>query len=543
VAPALRRVNHADGREALLQPRIMQVLVALLRADGTILTRHRLTELCWDGVVVGEDAINRVIGQLRRLSEGLGAGVFEIETITKVGYRIVRTPNAGGAGPEDAGAATRAAGPSICVLPFTNMSGDVGQDYLSDGVTEDVITDLGKVSALSVTPRNTAFTLKGQAVDVANVARRFGVSHVLEGSVRQAGGRVRISAQLTDAVAARHVWAERWDRDLTDIFALQDEISQAVVAALRLKLLAGEQQAIARRGTASADAYMLFLQARRLYVDGNRGDRLREEAISRLARKAIEIDPAYARAWALLALAQVWLAYTHGEPADEGVAATARALALDPDLAEAHAVQAKHLAQSGDIAGAFAEVGVALRLDADSYEANEAAGLIYYRQGRVADATRHFERTVELMDSDFCAPGMLISCYGALGDVDRQRHIARTTIERGERALAQDASNGSAAAFVVGALAALDDAEAATQWIERTLKFDAANPNVRYNFACALLRLADDEAALDQLEVFFAGASAGALAHAAADPDLDHIRAHPRFIAMSGGADARLATA
>jgi adenylate cyclase len=138
---------------------------------------------------------------------------------------------------------------SICVLPFANISGDAEQEYFSDGISEDIITDLSKVSALHVVSRNTAFTFKGKAVDVRQVAGQLNVSHVLEGSVRKAAGRVRISAQLIDGANDKHVWAERYDRDLNDIFAIQDEISRAIVDALKVKLLPEEKKAIERRGT------------------------------------------------------------------------------------------------------------------------------------------------------------------------------------------------------------------------------------------------------------------------------------------------------
>ncbi|HEY1415141.1 MAG TPA: TIR domain-containing protein, partial [Caulobacteraceae bacterium] len=161
---------------------------------------------------------------------------------------------------------------SVCVLPFANISDYPQQEYFSDGISEDIITDLSKVSALSVVARNTAFTFKGKALDVPQVARQLGVSHVLEGSVRKAGNRLRITAQLIDGAVGDHIWAERWDRDLTDIFALQDEISEAIVAALRLKLLPEEKKAIERRGTENVEAYNLYLMARQYDVTKNVGD-------------------------------------------------------------------------------------------------------------------------------------------------------------------------------------------------------------------------------------------------------------------------------
>ncbi|HZZ87552.1 MAG TPA: TIR domain-containing protein, partial [Caulobacteraceae bacterium] len=228
---------------------------------------------------------------------------------------------------------------SICVLPFANMSGDPEQEYFSDGISEDIITDLSKVSALSVVARNTAFTFKGQHVDVPQVATQLGVSHVLEGSVRKAGERVRITAQLIDGVAGRHIWAERFDRDFTDIFALQDEISQAVVEALRVRLQPEEKDAILRRETASAEAYNVFLMAREHLMEGNAGDRRRDEAMARLCTHALELDPNFAAAWVLLAQAQAAQRFYRGEAGADGLQAAARAIALDPTLAEPHAVR------------------------------------------------------------------------------------------------------------------------------------------------------------------------------------------------------------
>src|SRR5690349_8856121 len=150
----------------------------------------------------------------------------------------------------------------ICVLPFQNMSGDPEQEYFSDGISEDITTDLSKISALGVVARNTAFTFKGRSVNVCEVARQLGVSHILEGSVRKAGGRVRITAQLIDGESGDHLWAERYDRDLEDIFAIQDEISKAIVSALKLKLLPEEKKALEQRGTTNAEAYNLYLLAR-----------------------------------------------------------------------------------------------------------------------------------------------------------------------------------------------------------------------------------------------------------------------------------------
>src|SRR6266513_1827495 len=237
-------------------------------------------------------------------------------------------------------------GVSICVLPFSNMSGDAEQEYFSDGISEDIITDLSNISALHVVSRNTAFTFKGKPVDVRQVASQLNVSHVLEGSIRKAAGRVRITAQLIDGSNDSHVWAQRFDRDLHDIFAIQDEISHAIVDALKVRLLPEEKKAIEQHGTENVDAYNLFLMARQTYTTGSEGDPRRLDAIIRMCRRAVEIDPNYADAWALIALAEVNLRWRVGrQGGDGGLAAAERALELNPNLADAYAIKARILSE------------------------------------------------------------------------------------------------------------------------------------------------------------------------------------------------------
>src|SRR5438094_10469208 len=256
---------------------------------------------------------------------------------------------------------------SICVLPFANMTGDVEQEYFSDGISEDIITDLSKVSALHVVSRNTAFTFKGKPVDVRQVAGQLNVSHVLEGSVRKAAGRVRITAQFIDGSSDSHVWAERYDRDLHDIFALQDEISHAIVDALKVKLLPEEKKAIEQHGTENVDAYNLFLMARQTYTTGSEGDPRRLDAIIRMCRRAVEIDPNYADAWALIALAEVNLRWRAGrQGGDRRLAAAERPLELNPNLADAYAINARILSEENRNDEASREIEIALQLDPQS---------------------------------------------------------------------------------------------------------------------------------------------------------------------------------
>jgi len=430
---------------------------------------------------------------------------------------------------------------SVCVLPFANMSGDPEQEYFSDGISEDIITDLSKVSALWVAARNTAFTFKGKHVDVPQVARQLKVSHVLEGSVRKAGGRVRITAQLVDGATGGHVWAERYDRDLNDIFALQDEISQAIVAALKLKLLPEEKKAIEQRGTTDPEAYKLYLMARQYYITGNFGNVRRSEAIIRLCRRAIEIDPNYARPWAMMAGAQINLRFFFGKEGDDGLAAAERAIELDPNLAEAHAAKSQVLRQNARLEGAIGEIEIALRLDPDSYDVNLAAGQLNYVLRRFDKAIFHYEKAATLVETDFRSAGMLVSSHSAIGDKEGARRAARRALERCEEIVAVEPDNGSAMGFAVGALAALGEAERAKEWAERALLLDPDNINLRYNFACALITdLHEFDAALDMLAPRFETMGIEVLNWVKTDPDLDPVRDHPRFKAMLAGAEARL---
>jgi adenylate cyclase len=443
--------------------------------------------------------------------------------------------------PEKGSARKRA---SVCVLPFANMSGDPEQEYFSDGITEDIITDLSKVSALSVVARNTAFTFKGHTVDVKEVARTLSVDHVLEGSVRKSGNRVRITAQLIDGTAGDHLWAERYDRDLTDIFEIQDEISKEIVKALRLKLMPSEEQAIEKRGTQNPQAYNLYLMARQQWIWGTWGNERRDEAIMRICKQAISLDPDYAEAWALMALAQAELLYWHGKDQDP-LPAAERALDINPRLAEPHCVKVRYLEQQSRSEEADKELAQALRLGPESWEVNREAARIMFRRNRMADASRYFEKGAQLLETDFHSCLMLQTCYLETGDNASMMNAARRTLDRAEAALSKDPTNGAALSAGASSLIILGDIDRGKDWVDRALLLDPDNLMVRYNAACALtFKQADLSGALDLLDQYFARlASPGNIHHAEIDPDMDPVRDDPRFKEMLASAKQRLGIA
>jgi adenylate cyclase len=459
-----------------------------------------------------------------------------LEAITKIaGNSAAATP------PEGPVPAPAQPTLSICVLPFVNLSGEPEQEYFSDGISEDIITDLSNVSALSVVARNTSFTFKGQSLDVKDIAQSLGVTHVLEGSVRKAGDRVRVTGQLIDGVKGDHVWAARYDRDLTDIFAIQDEISKAIVEALKVKLLPAEKKKIEQRGTSNVEAYDLYLMARQQWISGTFGTVRREQSIARLCREATLLDPEYAQAWALMGLAKLELRFVHGHDED-ALSAAERALEINPGLAEAHCIKARYLEEEGRTEEAEKQIRTALKLDPDSWEVNREVARMLFRHGNSREAIPFFEKAASLNDTDWHNPLMLITCYDATGEGEKMVRAASLSRDRVQRAVAMDPTNGTALASGAHALAALGDKDRAREWMRRALVLDPDNLVMRYNTACSILRRFSDPAeALKTLEPFFDKVTSTSwIWHAEADPDFDLIREDPRFKTMLSAAKKRL---
>jgi TolB-like protein len=232
IEPALRRVAHDDGGAEIVEPRVMQVLVALVRAEGRIVSRDELLMSCWHGVVVGEDAITRVMGRLRRLVDGVGQGAFKLETVTKVGYRLVSTGRTGEAPRREATALAAASEPRLAVLAFDNLCDGDDMAWFSNGVSEEILQTVASGAALKVIGRGSSFQFRGAEKSASHVAAALNVTHLLDGSVRRSGPMVRISAQLIECAGQTTLWSDRFDRELSNFLAVQDEIARAVAAAV-----------------------------------------------------------------------------------------------------------------------------------------------------------------------------------------------------------------------------------------------------------------------------------------------------------------------
>jgi adenylate cyclase len=430
--------------------------------------------------------------------------------------------------------------PSIAVLPFNNMSGDVEQEYFSDGIAEDIITDLSKISRLFVVGRNTSFTYKGKVLQLQQVASELGVKFLLEGSVRKSGNRVRVTGQLIDGITGGHLWADRYDRDLTDIFAIQDEITHAIVEQLKIRLLPTERRAIAQAPTVNVEAYSCYLKGRHYFHNTTR-------AFLVLARemfaKAVELDPAYARAYAGIADCDTRLAGWYGVviPVDQILAAADKAIQLDPGLADAHAARGHALSILGRGDEAISSFEHALGLDPNSFEANFFYARECIKACRNDRAVELLTRALELQPEDTQAPFLLQQVLRSMGRNEEAERYTRLGVRRAEEAIRLHPESSRPAQGGACALAAIGEKEQARKWIERALAIDPDDTHLKYNAACVFAQIGETERAIELLERWAANPGLEVRVWLERDPDLDSLRDHPRFTAILDQIDAGLA--
>jgi adenylate cyclase len=431
---------------------------------------------------------------------------------------------------------------SIAVLPFDNMSGDPEQEYFSDGISEDIITDLSKISALFVIARNSSFSYKGQTFDIRQISRELGVKYVVEGSVRKAGNRARITAQLIDAQTGGHIWAERFDGELSDIFALQDEITAKIVDALQLALLPSEKETIERVPTSNLQAYDLYLLGRRHLSSATRTSLVKAKSCF---QKAIELDSNFARAYCGLADsgAQLFSEYEGDERLITIVfEAASMARQLEPDLAEAYASMGfalsgsmgKALAASNLTTTAEQEFAKAVELDVDSFEAHYYWARHCFEQGRMTEASIHFEDAWRISPREPKLPALLLSIYRVQNQTEKLIAAADKGLALAESILKAEPGDTRACMAASTALVELGRQSEAIEMMERAIEAEPADRIVRYNAACLFATIGDTERALEQLEIM-GRTGLGNIGWIENDGDLDSLRYDPRFIGLLRG--------
>jgi adenylate cyclase len=425
-------------------------------------------------------------------------------------------------------ASTKSEKPSIAVLPFDNMSGDPEQEYFSDGITEDIITDLSRISGLFVVARNSVFTYKDKAVKVQQACKELGVRHILEGSVRKAGGRVRVTAQLVDGASGGHLWAERYDRDLTDIFTIQDEITHSIVDNLKVKLLPKERNAIAVAPTENVEAYSFYLRGRQFL---HRHSKSYYNLARRMFAKAVELDPLFARAYAGIADCDSFLSLNYDESVsiDSILATSAKALDLEDGLAEAHASRGLALSLGKRYPEAMAEFDRAISLDPNLFETYYFYARACFAQGLLEKAAQLFERAGEIKPDDYQSPLINSGVYRSLGRFEDETRTTRDGVERAERELKAHPENARAAVLGAGGLISLGEVARGKEWAARALSIDPDDVLTQYNVACVYALAGEVEQAIDLLEKLLPRFNHESKAWFKNDSDLDPIRSHPRY--------------
>jgi adenylate cyclase len=410
------------------------------------------------------------------------------------------------------------------------MSGDSEQEYFSDGITEDIITDLSRVSGLFIVARNSVFTYKGKTVKVQRISEDLGVRYVLEGSVRKAGNRVRITAQLVDGTTGGHLWAERYDRDLTDIFEVQDDIAQNIVGALKVAIAPKEKRAIQKIPTTNLEAYQFYLRGRQFLHEMTRKNL---ELARQMFSKAIELDPGYVHAHAGLAdCGSVLYLYYVPDPdvLNDVLAVSRKALELDPSLAEAHVSHGLALSLNGDDGGAKREFETAIRLDPMLYEAYWYFGLISLIRGLFEQAANLLAHASQVRSDDLQSTMMLMGSYQASGRHADARATAGRTLRMVERRLELNPEDSRAAYAGATALVYLGDRVRALEWANLSAEIESEDPRTNYNLACVYSLLGELDKAIDYLELSIRGGrSVKLIEWAELDPDLEPVRSQPRF--------------
>ena len=420
--------------------------------------------------------------------------------------------------------------PSIAVLPFVDMSPGRDQDYFCEGLADELINALTRLDGVRVTSRTSSFQFRGAAVDVRTIGERLKVRTVLEGSVRKAGDRLRIMVQLVNAEGGYHLWSERYDRELKDVFAIQDEIAESVARALSVVLSEKERDALQRRPTSSLEAYDFYLKGRRLLTRLS----LELRYAPPLFKRAIEVDPRFALAHAGLAEASFWLySWWGGHPDDlrQAEEASRRALELAPELAEVHVARGAALTLGHRYDEAAVEFDAAIRLNPRLWNTYYLYGRMRFEQGRFDEAESLWRKGIEVTPEDYQVPIMIGMIYRKQGRTAERDATLRKGVAIARKHLEANPEDARAMYLIAGSLWDLGREEESRAFMDRALKLAPNDPSVLYNAACLYARTGEQERCFETLAACLKGGWGNRewIAH---DPDFDAVRGDPRFQAV-----------
>ena len=413
---------------------------------------------------------------------------------------------------------------SIAVLPFANMSADSEQEYFCDGLTEELLNVLAGLPNLRVASRTSCFAFKDKSVDLTSIANKLHVAHILEGSVRKSGTSIRITAQLIEVATDSHLWSETYDRQLDDIFAIQDDIAKRILGALKLKLGTGRSKFPT---TSDSQAYAYFLRGS---GHSNTAGSKDQELAIKLFQKAVSLDPGFVRAWIKLAQASSMVStfYGGGEHYQEiAAAAGEEATRLAPKYAESYLARGYAYLAGKKYAEAEAELFTAIKLDPELAIAYHYLARSAYFQGQMEKALKYFSKSTELNPDDYQSPLLSVSIHEKFNDQDNAMRFAKIGVDRVERHLEDYPNNQRAYYLGVAGLLKLGKIELARKWAERACQIAPEDSATRYNLACFYAKIGDTEKSLDFLENSISSRS-----WIENDPDLASLRDHPRYQAV-----------
>jgi adenylate cyclase len=518
----------SGAREVRLTPKAAAVLKELVTHAGQPVSKDDLFASVWNGTAVSDDALTSCIQELRRALEDDAKQPRFIETRHRRGYQFVASLVEPAAEPPATVPQPSDAVSSIAVLPFADMSPGRDQDYLCEGLAEELINALTHIDGLRVAARTASFQFRSAGADVREIGRQLGVATLLEGSVRKAENRLRVTVQLIEAGTGYHHWSQRFDRLLDDVFAIQDEIAESVVASLRGGVLSRrEKQALLRPHTAP-DAYEYYLRGRQ-YLP-----RMTQPALEKSAEMfahAIELDGRYGPAFAGLATVHATLYEWFGareEDLRKAEQSSERALELAPDLAEAHVARGCAHSLSRRYAEAAADFEAAIRLNPNLFDAYYYYARTSFATGDIARSADLFRQAAEVRQEDFQSPMLQAQSLRMLGRVEEARIANLEGIERVERVLRLNPVDGRALSLGSIHLYEEGDTARAMEWSRRSLELYPEDLSTLVSAACLYARAGDKDEALGYLERVFARGW-GKRDWIDHDPDYDTLRDHPRF--------------
>jgi TolB-like protein/Flp pilus assembly protein TadD len=517
----------SGDREVRLTPKAADVLKVLVTRAGTPVSKDELFATVWSGTSVSDDALTSCIQELRRSLADDSKQPRFIETRHRRGYQFIAplTEAAAAAEPDPAESPDLSA---IAVLPFADMSADRDQDYLCDGLAEEIINALTHIDGLRVVARTASFQYRAAGADVREIGRQLGVGTLLEGSVRKADNRLRVTVQLIETATGFHRWSQRFDRALNDVFAMEDEIAESVVTSLRGGFLSGRERQALRRQQTGPEAYECYLRGRQYLPRLTRPDL---EKSGEMFERAIAFDAGYGPAYAGLAIVHATLHEWFGAEADDlatAERASQRALELSADMAEAHVARGQVLSQSRKYSEAAREFEEAIRLNANLFEAYYYYARTAFASGHIAQSADLFCKAAQVQTDDFQSVALFAQSLRMLDRGDEARTATREAIRRAEHRLALNPEDGRVLSLGSGILFYDGQVDRAMAWSRRSIELYPDDSGVLLNAACLYSKMGKKEACLEVLERVFAHGW-GKRDWIEHDPDYDILRDDPRF--------------